>query len=68
MSCSQEYAEFGLFFIEGEYISGEDLFDSNEEDTYYEDYYGLRAVVSLGSNVKFVNGDGSEEQPYELEI
>ena len=66
--CSQEYAEFGLFFIESEYISGEDLFDSNEENTYYEDYYGLRAVVSLGSNVKFVNGDGSKEKPYELEI
>lgn len=64
--CSSGIAGFGLRCVYEGNLDGYVLFDSDGGD--YIDHYGLRAVVSLGSNVKFVNGDGSEEHAYELEI
>ena len=65
--CGSDRAYFGLRDVRGgnlrnNYLFYSDGYDGNDGD------YGLRAVVSLGSNVKFVNGNGSEEHEYELEM
>lgn len=65
--CTSGFADFGLRYVSWGELSISYLFLSDGYDGY-DNYYGLRAVVSLGSNVKFVNGDGSEEHAYELEI
>lgn len=65
--CSSDYADFGLRKVAEGNLYGCDLFFSDGDDGI-DDNYGLRAVVSIGSNVKFVNGNGSEEHEYELEI
>lgn len=65
-NCYSGSAYFGLRNVSLGNLNYLNLFYSSGND--YGNSYGLRAVVSLGSNVKFVNGDGSEEHAYELEI
>lgn len=66
-NCNSDNAYFEFQVVYDGELNVGDLFDSLG---YCDDGndYGLRAVVYLGSNVKFENGDGSEELPYELDI
>lgn len=64
--CPSPYAYFGLRYVNSRILGGNYLFCSYcSADISYN---GLRAVVSLGSEVKFKEGDGSEEHPYKLSI
>ena len=66
-NCISVYAHFGLRRVDEGNLYSNYLFSSSGSAINFG-CYGLRAVVSLGSKVKFVNGDGREEHEYELEI
>ena len=65
-SCISPYATFGLRRVTTSYWDGYGLFDCYNHEDY--DNSGLRAIVSLGSEVEFTEGDGSEQNPYKLSI
>ena len=65
---SQDYAYFGFSMVSGFRLDFSGYLFNSDGDNGRGKVFGLRAVVSLGSNVKFVNGDGSKEHAYELEI
>lgn len=64
--CYSTYANFGIRNVGSNSLDGNVLFFSNCE--MRSGNYGLRAIVSLGSEVEFTEGDGSEQNPYKLSI
>ena len=64
VDTSSSRANFGLRRVTGSYLSGYYLFSSR--NSTYHDYYRLRAVVSLKSNIRLGSGDGSFDTPYQF--